>query len=725
MHPLSKNNKTLILSLIFISGCAFSLASLQIVAGIILIATASFCISRKIISFRFLIICAVTLAISMIYTNVKTPTADILYKFAPVEAELTGCIDTPPKVSDYSQKFEMSVKTAKIKETAYKSSARTLVTTDKFTKFKQGQTIKLKVHLKRPYPASNPGQFDYAEYLKTKKIFTISSLKHSRNAKLLPPEGIYNKLIYKLDGIKTTIFSYHSQFLPHPYSEILSGVVFGDYAVSVPKSVKDNFINSGLLHLLAASGMNVGIIYLFWMFMAKNLFIPPKVAVISGAGIVLIYALLTGMPPSVTRALIMLEFIIIGKLLDKEADNLALLSIACTLMVLYNPLILKDIGFQMSFLVTFGLLFMTKDLIDTVKFIPAIVAGHVVVPVVAQLWASPIQLLNFNTFALYSVPANIFAVVPVEIVSFLGFAGSIFSLIPIIGKYACLVCDKICLPFIWIMLKVAETASSQTTSLLYFAKPNMLSIVVFYAGLLSFAISLKLKFLNKLANLSFIIFAITLCCTFTVKPHSLTITYLSLGKGNTSTIIHTPQNKTYIINTGDSCKGNLCAAKYVILPYLKSKNITAVDGIIITEPKKQRYGGLPKLLKSIKIKNIYAVSSLKEDKKFLKILKKYKEDFIPIYDKKNIQISNGAALNIRNTADKLDLNLRYYDFTADFKEKKSILRTSQKNETLTVYEDKIANPYTGNCQNDTLTAYESAVEIATDGKTYSAKNFEN
>ena len=90
------------------------------------------------------------------------------------------------------------------------------------------------------------------------------------------------------------------------------------------------------------------------MYKRQLLKVPYKPRVISGMGVIILYTLMTGLGPSVIRAALMLLFVLIGKLIDRDSHSVALLSFVALLMLLYNPAYLNDVGFQLSFLVTFG-----------------------------------------------------------------------------------------------------------------------------------------------------------------------------------------------------------------------------------------------------------------------------------------------------------------------------------------------------------------------------------
>ena len=118
---------------------------------------------------------------------------------------------------------------------------------------------------------------------------------------------------------------------------------------------------------------------------------------------------MTGLGASVVRAALMLTFVLAGKLFDRDAHSVSLLSFVALLMLLYNPAYLNDVGFQMSFLATLGILTTGQTVYHRFKEVklPEAIKGDVSIPVVAQAWVAPTQMFYFNTFAPYSVFANI------------------------------------------------------------------------------------------------------------------------------------------------------------------------------------------------------------------------------------------------------------------------------------------------------------------------------
>ena len=289
-----------------------------------------------------------------------------------------------------------------------------------FSQIKIGNFYEMEGSLKTPFKAGNPSQFDYGKYLRNYNAYTVFYVKKD-NCKLISKElSLKWKFLRKLNILRDNIINVHSKYLHSPNLEIIGGIVFGDDAVAPPDYIKTSFVNSGLLHILAASGMNVAFIYGFWVFFMRRTRVPFKITVISGIFLIILYTLMTGLGASVIRAALMLILVLIGKLIDRDANTVSLLAFVALLMLIYNPAYINDVGFQLSFIVTFGLLTTANVIFEKFKDSKFISWGLnlLLIPIVAQIWVAPIQMFYFNTFSTYSVFANVCSMPFLSVVSF-------------------------------------------------------------------------------------------------------------------------------------------------------------------------------------------------------------------------------------------------------------------------------------------------------------------
>ena len=498
-------------------------------------------------------------------------------------------------------------------------------------KIKIGDVIKIKGNLRAPKGASNPSEFDYKKYLQNKDVFTIlySSQNSSKgygekNFEIISNpsiKGANNKAKeawwHTLQGLDTTrskIISKHGKYIKSPNLEVLGGVVFGDDAINPPDDIKQSFINSGLLHLLAASGLNVALIFGIWWWLASFLNLPYRANILTGTGIVILYTFMTGFPPSILRAGIMLLLILIGKLMFKTADNLALIFFTGFIMLLFNPKLLNDVGFELSFLVTGGLITCIEPVCEKFKtsdknyrskfskkpaiiragaflFSPISILGMVLVPLTAQIWAAPLQGYYFNTFTPYSVFANI-AVVPfIGIISFIGFLSSVLSLIPFLGDFTVQIASFVLNPLITLLLNISDFFSKLPHSIIKIPSGSTFYIIIYYSFVLTFIFCLKNNFKKLKTNVAFGILACILLFGLIKIPNG-NFEILTFDVGNAdSFLVKTPKNKYVLIDTGKLPYRGISSAKRVLNEYFYDKNIRSLKYLILTHFDNDHSGG--------------------------------------------------------------------------------------------------------------------------------------
>ncbi len=607
---------------------------------------------------------------------------------------LKGRVHSIPAISKEKRiaKFYMEVYEADFANKSYKPSKTRILAlisdeNEKYKKIKIGDIIKIKGNLRSPKEATNPSEFDYKKYLKNKDVFMIlysdgnfeitgkPNIKQARNK----GKELWWLALSGLDKTRAKIISKHGKYVKSPNLEILGGVVFGDDAINPPDDIKQSFINSGLLHLLAASGLNVALIFGIWWWAASLLNLPYRTNILSGIGIVVLYTFMTGFPPSILRASIMLILILIGKLMFKAADTLALIFFTAFIMLLFNPKLLNDVGFELSFLVTGGLITCIEPVCAKFKtieraykskfskspaplraaaflFSPISLLSIVLVPLVAQLWAAPLQGYYFNTFTPYSVFANI-AVVPfIGIISFIGFVSSVLSLIPILGDFIVHTSSFILNPLITVLLTVSDFFSKLPGSIIKIPSGNIFLIIVYYSFILIFITSLKHNFKKLKINIALGIFGLILLLGGIfglIQPQSGNFEILAYDVGNAdSFLIKTPKNKYIMIDTGKLPYKGVSGAKRVMLEYLYDKNIRTLEHLIVTHFDNDHSGGTIDILENIRVKNVIIQKQTCDTKNSCEILKYLKENGInkeiasnkKVYAEENFEVQTFAPV---------------------------------------------------------------------------------
>ncbi len=283
----------------------------------------------------------------------------------------------------------------------------------------------------------NPYEFNYKQYLANKNIYYQSYLKKETWTTTNTNKGNPIKIIAtKLRSELLKIFE-DNGMSGREYA-VISAILLGQTDKIDPELYKD-YTGSGALHVLSVSGMHVGIIFLslgiFLSFLDKI-----KRGKIVKAIILILtiwfYALLTGLSPSVIRASAMISFIIIGKALKRDSEAINILSASVFVILCFNPLLLLEVGFQLSFLAVFGMI-LFYDIFYKLwspknKWIDKFWQVSCV-SVSAQLITTPLSLFYFHQFPNYFFLTNLVVFVFAAVVMYVGIFVILVSFIPFVS----------------------------------------------------------------------------------------------------------------------------------------------------------------------------------------------------------------------------------------------------------------------------------------------------
>jgi len=392
---------------------------------------------------------------------------------------------------------------------------------------------------------------------------------------------------------------------------------------------------------------------------------PFKLTVATGMGIVLIYTFMTGLGASVIRAALMLLLILAGKLIDRDAHSVSLLALVAMLMLIYNPAFINDVGFQLSFIVTFGILTTANVIFARFKDskIPDWLTGAILIPIVAQIWVAPVQMFYFNTFSTYSVFANVFSMPFLSVISFGGFISSIIAIFTPFTDKICMVMDFVLNYILHILVFISNFFANMSHSLLTTTHPNIFQIFIYYTIILLITLSIKTEFSKKIMAVclaSLILLAVTL---INIPSKDLQIITFDVQNADCF-LIKTPQNKYFIIDTGRaSYKGSKAQANSIIIKYLKDRGIKNIEGMIITHFDNDNSGGAVDIMNNLKVKKVYINSFKDKTMTSINIYKTLREKKIPT----NIPQNNKSIYSEK------DLNLQTFMANAQEDNEKSII----------------------------------------------------
>ncbi|NER52062.1 MAG: ComEC family competence protein [Symploca sp. SIO1A3] len=289
-----------------------------------------------------------------------------------------------------------------------------------------GQRIAITGLLYAPEPPKNPGAFDFQAYLARQGAFAgLSGLQITNYGSIEQSWGWWK--------LRQRILRAQVRWSGSPTGQLVSTMVLGRRAVDLPYEIRDEFIAAGLAHVLAASGFHIALILGLVLGLTRRM--SARSQFIIGLSTLLIYVGLTGLQTSVMRAAIMGLGALIALLTQRKTKPLGSLLVAATILLLWNPLWIWDLGFELSFLATLGLLVTAPLIIKQLDWLPPVLASLLAVPLAASLWTLPLQLFVFYGFAPYSLVTNIICTPLITLISIGGFLSAVTALIfPLVGS---------------------------------------------------------------------------------------------------------------------------------------------------------------------------------------------------------------------------------------------------------------------------------------------------
>jgi competence protein ComEC len=250
----------------------------------------------------------------------------------------------------------------------------------------------------------------------------------------------YGTMLFNtLYTLRTSIESVYGVSLSDIDSSLLLGIVFGIQG-NMPKDFSQDLQKTGVTHVIAASGMNVTMVAGFLIAFFGKLTSKKTAIMLSLLGLIL-YALFAGLQPSILRATLMGICVFSAQLLGRQYHSIYVLFIVGFIMLFLSPQLLFDIGFQLSFLSTIGII-----LIQPILPAKNILSGDIATTIAAQITTIPILLINFGQYSLLSVVVNALVLWLIPFLMIIGSLAAVVGLlIPILAKPILL----LSLPLLW------------------------------------------------------------------------------------------------------------------------------------------------------------------------------------------------------------------------------------------------------------------------------------
>ncbi len=476
--------------------------------------------------------------------------------------EITAVVVKPPDVRDTYQQVRLRAESisADSWEEARPVDGMLLAYLPRTSTWHYGDRLRLYGALLTP---SESEDFSYKAYLARQQVY---SLMPFASASLLE-SGQGNPVVAAIFSFKANALKLVYRFLPDPEASLVAGIVLGVES-GIPEDVKNDFRDTGTSHIIAISGFNITIVAgLFAMLFGRAL--GPRRGALAALLAIAVYTLMVGGDAPVVRAAIMGGLSLFARQVGRRQHGLNSLAFTAALMSAANPNILWDVGFQLSFTATLGLVLYAEPWSKAfegwlgrwvsapkARQITAPISEYFLLTLAAQLTTLPVILYHFERLSLISLPANI-AILPAQppVMILGGLSVLLGSLAPFLGQgIAYLVW-----PFIAYTIRMVAWLAAFDQSVLVLSKVPLWFVAAYYLLMLALTVlwprlrqrgfpNLKpAVLLSGLAVLVVLVWQAAL----SVPDSRLHVHLLDVGAGE-GLLIQTPGGRYVLVGGGES-----------------------------------------------------------------------------------------------------------------------------------------------------------------------------
>ncbi|MBW2558012.1 MAG: DNA internalization-related competence protein ComEC/Rec2 [Deltaproteobacteria bacterium] len=570
-----------------------------------------------------------------------------------------GLVCNPPRVS--RDKTNLVISSIRIirNGTAIPVRGKVLLSVkDSNNPLKYGNYIRAKVRLKEPHNFNNPGGFDYKRYLLYRGI-RLRGYVSSPSDIVIMRENAGDYFKTRIERYRSRLRGLIIENAPSPEGGILQALILGEKEL-IPEEITNKFNRAGVSHILAISGLHVGIIAFLsliiirtimksseYLLLRFNIF---KVSALFSVIPIISYAFIAGLRISTIRATIMIVCFLVALLAGRGRDLLNILAFAAFAILIITPASLFDVSFQLSFVAVAAIILVAPTLGGMIpkgtedgifrKGITSIIL-FTIVSLSAMIGTYPLIALYFNRVSAIALLSNLF-IIPIT-----GFAilplGVLFIITAPFAPIATVFIQTASF-FIRISVSIVDFLSSLPFSSFHVTTPTVPEIIFYYLLIIT-ALKLADAWKSKegetgysssgntstgffptavtrlgdvyIANrkrvlvlfLSFILLFFAADAIYsrirTSCQEYLEITFIDVGQGS-STLIKFPGGDVMLVDSGGFYDRSFDLGKYVVAPYLWHEKIKKVDIMVLTHPDQDHVGGLPYIADNFEIGELWS-----------------------------------------------------------------------------------------------------------------------
>jgi competence protein ComEC len=577
---------------------------------------------------------------------------------------IIGTVDGDPELFPDRTRLVLKAESLARKGVFYKVSGTVRVTIrEPVAGLRSGDRVACLAKLKEIHNFNNPGGFDYRRYLAFRGIYASASVSRESLVIRLHPGKTY-RLGHAIDHSRRAVSSVIDKATSEDPGEargVIKALLIGDRS-EVSRKIRDVFNRIGAAHILAISGLHIGIVatiafLAFRFILARSQRVLLAAWSTKGAALlslfpVLFYGFLAGMSPATQRAVIMVTVFLMALLFERERDTINTLSLAALVILIVSPTALFEISFQLSFTAVFAILYMLKHVpiaIELRRGPPTVykrLALFLLVSAAAILGTLPITLYYFNQTSLIGILTNCFMV---PLVGFL--------VVPL-GLLAVLFLPVAPTVALFIMKGATVTLEGCLDLAVFFSKwpfaavrtvtPTLIEVALYYAlvwVLFNFRQTRRARPL--LIGLAIVALAdVGYWVSERYGRSELRMTVIDVGQGS-SALMELPGGPCILADGGGFYDNLFDVGARVVGPFLWKRKIATVEILVLSHPDPDHLNGLLFIARHFNVREVWMNQEPADTKPYRDFLRIVSERDIRFFGPKDLvrpRMINGVRL---------------------------------------------------------------------------------
>ncbi|MBI5683128.1 MAG: DNA internalization-related competence protein ComEC/Rec2 [Deltaproteobacteria bacterium] len=482
-----------------------------------------------------------------------------------------------------------------------------------------GDRIRFISKTSKPRNFGNPGEYDYKWHFEREGIYAKGFMENER---WIVPEGRETHFLWTgLENIRKALNDLIDKTASNNKG-IMKALLIGESG-EIPKEIRAIFAKTGTSHILAMSGLHIGIVAfvvysLFYKILIQSekltlKFNIRKLAAAASIPPVLFYGLIAGMPVSTQRAVIMVIVFILALIINREKDLFNTLALAAFVILIISPSAVYDISFQLSFASVAAIVYLMPKFKTSgseplphsryIRLRDKIITG-LLVSIAASLGTSLIVAYHFHRVSITGIFANLIAVplIGFIIVSMELAAGAVSLFSFMLAKFIMQTASIILSFSVWII----ELFSRLPYSSIWVSAPTVFEFVLFYFLIIS---------ITEIRRAGFVKYAVIVLTIILIGDYGywyykvnynkdLKVTFLSIGQGD-SALVEFPKGTRMLVDGGGFRDSDFDTGERLIAPFLWKSKIKTIDYIVMSHPQSDHFKGLKFIAENFNVKEFW------------------------------------------------------------------------------------------------------------------------